>query len=198
MSPLLQTLSAASVRAFGWSRGSAAGGGAMELISTQILGTAAATITFSSIPQTYKHLQVRVVGRFSANSSGNVDLSMRVNGDTVSGHYAWHQLIGNGSSATFNTATSTNYIAAGVVPNNLATTNTFSGTVIDVLDYTSASKNKTIRALGGVAPASTLQVQLASGLWISTAAVTSLSFFDGMNVTNFMVGTRISLYGVLG
>jgi len=173
-------------------------GNALELISTQILGTAAASVTFSSIPQTYKHLQVRVVGRFSYNDNSLFNLSMQVNGDTVNGHYAWHQLIGNGSSATFNSGTSTSYMAASVIPNNATTTNTFSGTVIDVLDYSSASKNKTIRALGGVAPASFLQVQLASGLWISTAAVTSLSFFDGQSLTNFMAGTRFSLYGVKG
>jgi hypothetical protein len=164
-----------------------------ELISSTILGTATANIEFDNIPQTYKHLQVRLVGRssFAANFD---NLAFYLNNNTAS-NYATHALFGNGSSVTSNAFTSearlffpTLFTAAS------NTANAFQGGVIDILDYSSTTKNTTTRALTGVA-ASGPAICLISGLWNNTAAVTRINF---ENSGNFVTGTRFSLYGIRG
>jgi hypothetical protein len=69
-----------------------------ESIATVTVGSGgAANVEFTSIPATYTHLQVRGIGR-SLEANTGVDVQyLRFNSDTGS-NYAWHQLVGNGSS----------------------------------------------------------------------------------------------------
>jgi hypothetical protein len=164
-----------------------------ELISSTILGSATANIEFDNIPQTYKHLQVRLVGRSSFALAFD-NLAFYLNNTTTS-TYATHALFGNGSTVTSNNFVSqarlffpTLFIA------NSNTANSFQGGVIDILDYSSTTKNTTTRALTGAAGSSST-VALISGLWNNTAAVTRINF---ENSGNFMIGTRFSLYGIKG
>lgn len=174
---------------------SAGGGGAAadyELISTTVLGSSAASVTFSGLGTSaaaYKHLQIRIVAHI--DTAGNGDTFMRMNGDTGS-NYAWHQLYGDGTSAgSYGIASRTSgYI--GTTPGNTVGTSNFSAYVIDILDFASTSKNTTLRSFNGV----TYQVQLASAAWLSTAAVTSLNITSGS--ANFVTGSRFSLYGLKG
>jgi hypothetical protein len=185
MSPLLQTLGAASVRAFGWSRGSNGGGGAMELISTQLISSSTASVTFSSIPSTYKHLQIRYTGNNSGGTNGSIQLQF--NADTGA-NYASHYLQGNGSSVSSAQAGNSNWI---IGPNFGYSVGASAG-ILDILDYTSTAKNKTVRGLGGYAVGQ-YYVSLISGVWLNTSAITSV-LVQG----SFVSSSRISLYGVKG
>ena len=177
-----------------------AGGGAapaMELISTQLITSATSSVTFSSIPATYKHLQVRATIR--TDRSGNTDdlMTMRVNGDT-GGNYANHLLFGNGSSvSSAANATGLTYQRNFRVAGNDFTSSGYAAMVYDILDYSNTSKNTTSRHLIGLA-GNYNEIGLGSGLWMNTAAVTSLTFFMAITATNFVGGTRFSLYGVKG
>jgi hypothetical protein len=149
------------------------------------------TITFSSIPSTYTHLQIRVMAVYSAaNPFGN----LRFNGDSNS-VYWWHQLQGNGS-----TANSSGYTALGssiYFPADAVGSSTPVVQVADVLDYTSTSKNKTIRILEGYDANGSGNLRLASGLWSATpAAITSITISTSTGTFNQY--SSFALYGIKG
>lgn len=163
-----------------------------ELISTTSLtGGASASITFSSIPSTYKHLQIRFTGR-STLAAGVDNLSYTFNADSGS-NYSSHSLYGDGGGVYSNAFTSN---VAMYLPSQFAanstTANAFSAAVIDILDYASTSKNKTVRVLQGYMGSSGL-VSLVSNNWRSTSAVTSITFTTSANIAQY---SRFSLYGV--
>ena len=165
--------------------------GDYELISTQLISTATATVTFSSIPSTYKHLQLRITHRQNSGTSINY-LNMRFNGDTTA-NQATHWLTGDQVSVLSSNRLSSNYVAVGKSP---YTANQYGTAIVDILDYTNTTKNKTVRSLSGSNDsANNPDVTLFSGLWPSTAAITSILFNPG---NSFAAGSRLSLYGLKG
>ena len=170
--------------------------GAYELISTTVLGSAASSVTFSSLgdySSTYKHLQIRSVAKTTTVGDGAEALVLRFNSDSGS-NYARHFLSGNGSSVSSGATTSANYVGAGLVTTNSSIA-AFAGNVCDVLDAYSTTKNKTIRTLAGH-PGSLVFIQLLSGVWLNTASITSMTLSPSLG--NFITGSRFSLYGIRG
>lgn len=159
-----------------------------DSIATVTVGTATNTITFSSIPQTYTHLQLRclVFGDAIGNTS-----NQRFNADSGGTNYYCHRLFGNGSTA-----------GAGAFANQMYFPNTGSATmpgvaVIDYLDYTNTNKNKTVRALEGADDNSTGGfLTFWSGLWSSTAAINTITI--SLPTTNYRSGSVFALYGIKG
>lgn len=170
------------------SSGGAAAGGSYESIAT-LTGNG----TFTSIPSTYQHLQLRMLIRDGA-SAATGGAYLRFNGDTSSS-YNWHYLIGNGSSASAG-YTATNYMNLGDIPANTAASNTFGVLVVDILDYANTNKFKTTRSLEGFDANGSGQAALFSGLWRNTAAITSIEC--GGDSGSSISGTRIALYGIKG
>lgn len=166
-------------------------GAAYELISTQVLSSSASSVTFSSIPQTYKHLQVRMVGR--ASSTFGQYVYGYFNNDLTDSNYTNHTLNGSGSSVSSSGGSSGSLVARFSGTEN---TNLFSPSVLEILDYTSTSKNTTMRALVG-RPDSYPFIGLVSSLWKNTSAVTSVRF-EMIDSSNFVTGSRFSLYGIRG
>lgn len=155
------------------------------------------TITFAGIPSTYKHLQIRAIGQTSRGTFGNDQMTMRINGDTGS-NYSSHILTGDGSSATASGASAQTSINLSFKLGT-TTSSAFGAFIIDVLDYANISKNKTIRSLAGVDINGTIagyggEVQLSSGGYYSTNAVTSFTFTP--TNANFTQYSQFSLYGV--
>lgn len=169
--------------------------GAYEQIATAF-GTGSATqIDFTSVPQTYKHLQVRYTVLMAAGGAGATPF-MRLNSDTGS-NYSFHYLRGNGSAVSSAAQTSQSYMNFANPVSGVDTTIWNAG-VIDLLDYTATTKNTTMRALTGMAGTgtSTNDIELASGAWYNTAAVTTVSLrFSGFAPT---ATSRFSLYGIKG
>lgn len=165
--------------------------GALELIQTTILASSTSSVTISSIPSTYRHLQLRILTRDSANSFDY--MVFRLNGDSGN-NYARHLLRGNGTSlfSSANTTLSNGFL--GTIANN---TNTFSATIADILNYSSTTSNKTIRSLSGQ-HSTTNMIGLYSGLWMNTAAVNSLTVTSNNGSVSFVAGSRFSLYGIRG
>ena len=165
----------------------------MEPIATTLVGTATGTITFSNIPQTYKHLQVRAVGKSTTTS--DQDLNWRYNGDTGA-NYSIHYLLGMGTAAFAAGAGNNTFIRTNSFLPRSTYTSMYGATVIDILDYSSSSKNKTSRHLTGSDNNGSGQVVFDSGCWYNTAPITSILFYPGSG--NFEANTRISLYGIKG
>jgi hypothetical protein len=165
-----------------------------ELIQTEILSSAAASVSFSSLvtyASIYKHLQIRYVAK-SASGGSDDSLRVRLNGDTGS-NYTLHQLLGTGSSVISTSATSQTGSFPGIIAGGTATANSFGLGIIDILDPYSTTKNTTLRSLTGLQSANL--IGLRSGVHISTVAITSLTLTASSN-TNLAVGSRFSLYGI--
>ena len=179
---------------------SAAGGGVVggtyDLIESVVLGSDTSSVTFSSLAtyaSTYKHLQVRAVTRDTTAVTGGVGMRLQINGVT-STSYAWHRLLGDGSTVSSGAGVSQDKILIGISGGGTSVSNSFGATVLDVLDAYSGAKNTTTRALTGVVAASP-ELFLGSGLFNSTASITSLTVLAN---TNFVAGSRFSLYGIRG
>ena len=99
-------------------------------------------------------------------------------------------IIGNGSTVTSTATTSTDSIFVGRIDD---TTNVFSAGVVDLLDFASTSKTKTVRALSGFTDGTNRDVSLRSGFWNSLSATTSIDFYVP---ELFATGSRFSLYGI--
>ena len=151
-------------------------------------------VTFSSIPQTYKHLQIRVTGR-TTFATTNWELWLQFNGDAGT-NYVYHFLQGNGSSATAGAFTTQNLIRIGDITGSSSAASIFGVSICDILDYTSTNKNKTVRSLSGNDANGSGIVALKSNLWLNTAAITSIKVSTASD--SFATGSVISLYGIKG
>lgn len=165
------------------------------LIQRTTLSTDTATVTFSSIPSNYQHLQIRFNAR-STFASATAALRIRFNSDTTSANYVYHRLFGDGTTATAAAATSAGYIYINSHTSASATSNQFGVGIIDIHDYGSTTKNKTVRAFAGNDRNGGGDSNLISGLWINTAAVSSIELTT--NGTSFLTGSTFALYGFIG
>ena len=193
-----------------WFNSFSSGAGASadyELISTTVLGSTTASVSFASLNTTaaaYKHLQLRVVSRNAWSApSGTVNYGangvIRFNGDSTTA-YRSHYVEGSapGSTTTSGDYGATNGIylpdSGGVWDSTIS--GVYTVAIIDILDFSNANKNKTVRSLSGNTKGSQGRVDLASGAWFNTAAVTSMVFSEDGSGGGFKAGTRISLYGL--
>ena len=158
--------------------------GAFDSIATVTVGSGgSSTITFSSIPSTYTHLQIRAIH----NDASNSNLKYQFNGDTAA-NYDWHQLYGDGASAGANTSTTDAYGLGSYI------TAQWGVSILDLLDYTNTNKYKTMRNIGGTDNNGSGYVGLQSGLWRNTAAVTQVVLAPTGG--SFVQYSHFALYGV--
>ena len=128
--------------------GSGVAGGDFESIATVTVGAGGSFfIEFSSIPSTYTHLQIRGIFKTAGTGFYIDDLYLRLNSDSGS-NYARHALLGTGSAASATGGASSSYIDCGrVLSSDSAISNTVFTAVIDIHDYASTSKYKTVRSI---------------------------------------------------
>ena len=159
-----------------------------ESISTVTVGGGgSSSIDFTSIPSTFKHLQIRGIG----NATNN-DIRMQFNGDTGT-NYSLHYVYGDGASAVAGATASTSYMAAFYVT---GTASVNGAGVFDILDYQNTSKNKTVRGLTGVDNNGSGLIILRSGAWYSTSAITSIKLYPASGSINQY--SQFALYGIKG
>jgi hypothetical protein len=170
--------------------GAAAAVGDYESIATINGNGSTATITFSSIPSTFSHLQVRVMARVAA---GGEDLGVRLNGDTAT-NYSRHRLTGSGTAAAASGTASTDLITTLGSAGMPSAANTYAVSIIDVLDYANTNKYKTVRMLSGQDSNGSGGIEMTSGAWRNTAAITSLTIFS--NSSNYPTAASFALYGI--
>ena len=163
--------------------------GAMFAIASTTVGTSSvSSITFSSIPSTYKHLQVRAFQK--ASSAG--DLNFIFNGDSGA-NYTRHYLYGNQSSVGVGGTGSQSLGYVGYNPSSVY----YQSAIIDILDYASTSKTKTVKSLLGTDTNGGGYILLTSSAWYgSPAAISSITFTSGGG--NFQQYSSFALYGIKG
>jgi len=166
-----------------------------ESISTVTVDTAQSTISFTSIPATYKHLQLRVSAR-STYADTESFLKVNFNGDTGS-NYPNHFLTGDGTNTGGYGYSTSQYAYAFLssYPAANATSSIFGSAIIDILDYKNTNKNKTVRSFGGFDRNNAGIVRLNSSVWLSANAITSISITD-YRTGNFAQYSSFALYGI--
>ena len=157
-------------------------------IQTVTVGSGGASdVTFSSIPSTYTHLQIRGI---AFQSSGPGGIGIQVSGDTGN-NYTWHYVQGDGSSATASSATSNSNTYTG----DVGTSTGPGAMILDILDYASTNKYKTFRSLAGYDANGSGKIALKSGVWMNTS--TQINSIKIIGVT-FAQYSTFALYGIKG
>jgi hypothetical protein len=166
--------------------------GAFDSIATTTVGSGgAATITFSNIPQTYTHLQIRCFARSTGPTNGE-NTYIYFNNTSNGTGYAWHAIRSDGASAVAG-GSANSRIVANVGSSNA--TNIYSTMIIDVLDYTNTSKNKTVRTLYGFDSNGAGYIGFNSTLVPQTAATTQIDIDLSYNFAQHSV---FGLFGIKG
>jgi hypothetical protein len=167
-------------------------------IATVTVGSGgASSIEFSSIPQSYEHLQIRGLGRSTIADTNDFAI-IKFNSDSGA-NYTYHYLRGDGTSASAQGSgygTSDYLRSAGFISGANATAQVFGTTIIDILDYTNTNKLKTIRTLTGKDANSNNadgRVYLFSMLWGSTSAITTITLTTQANWAQY---SSFALYGI--
>lgn len=166
-------------------------GNTYEAIATQtVTGSAAATVTFSSIPSTYTDL-VLVMQPAAGFETENVGI--RFNSDTGN-NYSYTKLTGNGSTATSTRATNFSRIN---MCDSIGTTTTLGNLTIicNIMNYANSTTNKTTLSRSNQATGTYPGVETMVGLWRNTAAITSVTAMQSGSAT-FSIGSTFSLYGI--
>ena len=172
---------------------------AYESISTVTVGAGgAASVSFSSIPSTYTHLQVRYIVRTSAAAPGPEGDLVIVYGTPHASNGYSHMLYGNGSSATSINSGGLGYSQfASYTSSSTQTASAFGVGILDVLDYTNTNKLKTWRTLGGWDANGSGLVTFASGIQNDTSALTAITFATNSG-NSFAQYSSFALYGIKG
>jgi len=169
-----------------------------ESIQTVTLTGTETTVTFSSIPGTFKHLQVRWIGRgsFSGLSAGQ---KLTINSDTGN-NYSGQLWRGDGTTDYADQGST--IPAANFLPRIACATsqaNIFGAFIMDILDYSNTNKYKIISCIGGNDQSNTGEqdTRVANQVWRSNSAITSMVFqpTDGGGYVQY---SKFALYGIKG
>jgi len=160
----------------------------IEAIETVYLEADVASVTFSSVPATYEHLQIRGTLRGASNGT----LAIQLNSDTGS-NYSRHQMYGAGSSASVNKNTGIAFMNIAYVSWTGESSETYSSHTIDLLDYANTNKNTSVCSSWGFAND---QVSFNSQLWDDTSAVSTIKLYEAGAGADFTRGSEFTLYGI--
>jgi hypothetical protein len=158
-------------------------------IATTTLGSAASTITFSSISSAYTDLRLVLVNKMSGN--GGNGIRVRYNSDSAT-NYSYTEIAGYGSvistRGTNETAALVNLLGAGstTIPININ---------MDIFSYAGSTYKTMLASTAGDLDGSG-SVELGVTLWRSTSAITSI-VLSSVDAFNFAIGTTATLYGIL-
>lgn len=160
----------------------------MTPIATQTLTSAAATVTFSNIPQTYTDLVI-VSSLQGSRAIYGADLQTRYNGDSGA-NYSYTYITENGTAALSNRyANQAEINNAGSIGGNA--TSVYTPNIIHIFNYSNTNVYKTSLSRNSHP---TVVVQAFVGLWRNTAAITSITFTG--NGYNYNAGSTFTLYGI--
>jgi hypothetical protein len=165
------------------------------LISSNVLSSSAASVTFSSIPATYTDLVMRLSLRCDPGYSTDVvPFGVRFNSDSAT-NYSNTALIGFGSGTASSRDSNANNGTVYYSMNGTNTTaNTFGSIEIYIPSYT-VSQNKPFSAIGAQENNNATAYMAAHAeLWRNTAAITSTTLTP--NSGNFLTGSSFYLYGI--
>ena len=159
-----------------------------------VSGSSTFSISFTSIPSTYTHLQIRGIGAVNRTAAFTGGTAWTFNGDTAA-NYSSHNLYGYNSVASTGSSVSISSMGLADVGTINASVQYWSPTVIDILDYANTNKYKTARAFTGMDNGTaTGEIDFYSANWRSTSAITTITMT--VSTFNLLAGTTYALYGI--
>jgi hypothetical protein len=155
-------------------------------------------ITFSSIPQTYKHLQIRGIARSTRAVTEGAGARLRFNGDTGN-NYSTQQIYGAGSGAGIaNGGGSSAEIDGLYVSGSNASNGVYGYFIIDIYDYSLTTKYKTARLWSGVdRDGAGLVIERSGAYYANTNAITQVTLGETTGVS-WTTDSQFALYGIKG
>lgn len=160
------------------------------------------TYTFSSIPQTYKHLQFRISARMTGSTSPS-SVRFQINGNSGAIYTNTWVIAGPSNSPLINVQND-NVNAFMYGNRGMAGGSSSSGLyavlILDILNYSSSSVNKTFRMVSGAfdrSNSSQTNLMLGTGTPLTNSAISSITVFCD-NSFNFANNSSIALYGIKG
>lgn len=160
-------------------------------IASITLGTAADSVTFSSIPSTYTDL---VVIASVGNATTSSNMLLRFNSDTAT-NYSNTTMLGSGTATTSNRYSNQSAIYLIERMEIADTASTYSASTININNYSNTTTYKSTLSRSNTPNGGTPGTDLVMGLWRSTAAITSIAL--SVNTGSFTVGSTFNLYGIL-
>jgi hypothetical protein len=146
---------------------------------------------FLNIPQTFSHLKLYVTAR---DTSAFVDRAVFLELNSTGGSAYTHNFLrGNGSSMSNTFSGPNGRFDYDPIPAANAAANLFGAAVIEILDYSSTVKNKTLKINHGTDFNGSGSINLWSGLFASTGAVTNMRLYPNVAFAQY---SRIDLYGI--
>lgn len=157
-------------------------------------GQGNASITFSGIPSTYQHLQIRGITKSSTTTGSTTYWDINFNGDTTAS-YSRHRINASGTTVGVVAEIGQTSLRAYSLGSRGTDSSRVGAAIIDIHDYVVTNKNKTMRQYGSICTgsASVTETSLSSGTWLNTAAITSITITIGAGTFDNSV---ISLYGI--
>ena len=163
------------------------------LISSTTLGSTTASVTFSSIPQTYTDLLLKISPR-TTNTSFGETIRIRPNNSTANGSAT----ILRGFSTGTSSYTYSNVLATNNSLGDTATASIFASIDVYIPNYTSSNyKSFSSDAVSEINNATNGRQDIIASLWSNTAAITSLVFDnDAGSPFSFTANSTFYLYGI--
>jgi len=157
----------------------------MVALANITLGSSASSVTFGSIPATYRDLRLVITAQ--QNTTSDRQATIKPNNDA--GNASLIYMDGSGSSTASGTATNISiyYIAPGPAANTIVMSTT------DIMDYSATDKHKTFLTRAG---SSYNPVSAYASRWASTSAITSLVIYPNIG-GDFSAGSTFALYGIV-
>lgn len=156
-----------------------------DLISSTTLGSATTSVSFSNIPSTYRDLVLVVAGTIPSGFAP--DIEVLYNSDTTTANYSTVKMYGDGTTAYSGTFT----------PKVVGLAEGTSSAIIQIMDYATTNKHKTILSRTNT-NGSSWGVAAAATRWANTSAITSLTInAGGSTASSFQAGAVYSLYGIV-
>lgn len=148
------------------------------------LGSSAASVTFSSISQSYRDLVLVVTSKTVSTGASCI---LRFNNDSGSNYYGI-DASGNGTSTFSYSYGPSSYIYIG--DNPVVNTNNNFNAIMHIMDYATTNKHKT--TLGRIN--NSTYVETAVGRWANTGAITTAVV--SVSSDSFAAGSTFALYGI--
>jgi hypothetical protein len=165
-----------------------------SLIASNTLGSSAASVTFSSIPNTYTDLVLKISAR---SNEAVADSSFNIKFNSTTTAYSRIRLRGTGSAVTNSLQSNASSIdSSDNVTGSTATTNTFSNVEIYIPSYT-ASQNKPVSLFNVLEDnATAANMNVSAALWRNTSAISSITMDGIPSSGQFVSGSSFFLYGI--
>ena len=169
-----------------------AAGNTYTQIASTTLGSAASSVTFSSIAGTYTDLVLVIVSADSAGTGNQISFRLNSNATAI---YSFTALYGNGTSAASNreaTGAGRTYGTIGWNTEQNTTLGT-SMSIVNFMNYSNSTTNKTVLSRSSNSSRAT---EAAVALCQLTAAITSIDLYSATSARLFLAGSTFNLYGI--